>query len=237
MTYIGIDFSLNSPAFCIYQNDQCIWGSLTRTERTPESLRKSKDKPYAFLEYNESFDLFFLDKKEMPDDYTEKERVKIDYFQEVVDLFWEHIEKYVDGDEFFVAMEGLSFMSAGNALIDISMATALIRKKITDRIGSKNFYVFSPTAIKKFAGKGNYKKHEMYDSLVESDRTPIFCEILKENRNNWITASLQINKPIDDLVDATWISLYLKDTIEGNLKEIETKKKKTIKTNTKKPKI
>jgi hypothetical protein len=77
----------------------------------------------------------------------------------------------------------------------------------------------------------------MYDSLVESDRTPIFCEILKENRNNWITASLQINKPIDDLVDATWISLYLKDTIEGNLKEIETKKKKTIKTNTKKPKI
>jgi hypothetical protein len=178
-----------------------------------------------------------LDKKEMPEDYTEKERVKIDYFQEVVDLFWEHIEKYVDGDEFFVAMEGLSFMSAGNALIDISMATALIRKKITDRIGSKNFYVFSPTAIKKFAGKGNYKKHEMYDSLVESDRTPIFCEILKENRNNWITASLQINKPIDDLVDATWISLYLKDTIEGNLKEIETKKKKTIKTNTKKPKI
>jgi hypothetical protein len=219
MTYIGIDFSLNSPAFCIYQNDQCIWGSLTRTERTPESLRKSKDKPYAFLEYNKDFDLFFLDKKEMPDDYTEKERVKIDYFQEVVDLFWEHIEKYVDGNEFFVAMEGLSFMSAGNALIDISMATALIRKKITDRIGSKNFYVFSPTAIKKFAGKGNLKKDEMYHALVKKSpevggNFSHFTDIISSHSSSWITKSNQVNKPIDDLVDASWICLFLAEVMK-----------------------
>jgi hypothetical protein len=72
----------------------------------------------------------------------------------------------------------------------------------------------------------------MYDSLVASGRTKSFCELLEQNRNNWITEKLQINKPIDDLVDATWITIFLKDTLEGNLPKIETKKKKQIKKDT-----
>jgi hypothetical protein len=237
MTYIGIDFSLTSPAFCVCKDGKYSWGSLTRTDRTPESLRKSKDKPYAILDEYPEFDLFFLEKRELPDDYSKKERAKIAYFQELVGIFWNRILEHAELDNVYIAMEGLSFMSAGNALIDISMATALIRKKIIDSIDSERFYVFSPTEIKKFAGKGNFKKDEMYDSLIASKRIPLLCDILEKNRNNWITPSLQINKPVDDLVDATWITLFLKDTIEGNLKEIETKKKKTIKKNTKKQKI
>jgi hypothetical protein len=234
--YIGIDFSLNSPAFCIITEKETMWGSLTRTDRTSESLKKSKDKPYAILDGFEQFDLFFLDKKELPDDYSQKERVKIAYFQELVEVFWNKILSHVDVTNAYVAMEGLSFMSAGNALIDISMATALIRKKIIDSIDSERFHVFSPTEIKKFAGKGNFKKDEMYDSLVASKRIPLLCDILEKNRNNWITPSLQINKPVDDLVDATWISLFLKDIVEGNFEQIETKKKKTIKKKTTKTK-
>ena len=219
MIYIGIDFSLTSPAFCVLKDGEYSWGSLTRTDRTAESLRKSKDKPYAILEGDPSIDLFFLTKKEMPEEYSAKERVKIDYFQEVVDSLWSHIEPFLGGDV-KIAIEGLSFSSNGNALIDISMATALIRKKIVDRIGSKNFYVFPPTAIKKFAGKGNFKKDEMYHALVEKAPTAggnfsDFTDVISKHASSWITKSKQVNKPIDDLVDASWICLFLQETIKN----------------------
>jgi hypothetical protein len=116
-------------------------------------------------------------------------------------------------------MEGLSFASNGNALIDISMATALIRKKIVDRIGSSRFYVFPPTAIKKFAGKGNFKKDEMYHSLIQKAPSAggnftHFTDILSKHSTSWITNAKQVNKPIDDIVDASWICLYLKEILE-----------------------
>jgi len=212
MTYIGIDFSLTSPAFCVLKGGKYSWGSLTRTDRTAESLRKSKDKPYAILEGDTSIDLFFLTKKEMPEEYSARERVKIDYFQEVVDSLWSHIEPFL-GEDVKIAIEGLSFSSNGNALIDISMATALIRKKIVDTIGSQNFFVYSPTSIKKFAKKGNAKKHELYHAILEKELPGTnFCNltnILEANKENWITKSGTVNKPLDDVIDATWICLYL----------------------------
>lgn len=219
MTYIGIDFSLTSPAFCVFKNGKYSWGSLTRTGRTPESLKKSKDKPYAILDGDPDIDLFFLTKKEMPEEYSARERVKIDYFQDIVDVFWNHIDPFVEG-EVRIAMEGLSFASNGNALIDISMATALIRKKIVDKIGSQNFYVFPPTAIKKFAGKGNFKKDEMYYSLIQKapeagGNFTDFTDVIDRNSSSWITKSKQVNKPVDDLVDASWICLFLQETIKN----------------------
>jgi hypothetical protein len=219
MIYIGIDFSLTSPAFCVLKDGEYSWGSLTRTDRTAESLRKSKDKPYAILEGDPSIDLFFLTKKEMPAEYSAKERVKIDYFQEVVDSLWSHIEPFLGGDV-KIAIEGLSFSSNGNALIDISMATALIRKKIVDTIGSQNFYVFPPTAIKKFAGKGNLKKDEMYHALVKKSSEvggnfSHFTDIISAYSSSWITKSNQVNKPIDDLVDASWICLFLVEVMKN----------------------
>ena len=219
MTYIGIDFSLTSPAFCVYKDGKYSWGSLTRTDRTPESLKKSKDKPYAVLDGDPDIDLFFLTKKEMPEEYSARERVKIDYFQDIVDVFWYHIEPFIEEDV-YIAMEGLSFASNGNALIDISMATALIRKKIVDKIGSSKFYVFPPTAIKKFAGKGNFKKDEMYYSLIQ--KTPEaggnfsdFTDVINKYSSSWITKSKQVNKPVDDLVDASWICLFLQETLKN----------------------
>jgi hypothetical protein len=231
-TYIGIDFSLNSPAFCIEKAGVFLWGSVTRSERTLESLSKNGDKPYHILGLQKEFGLYVLEKTELPKDYSLQEREKISYYSSLADYVWGLISPHLEG-EIYVAMEGLSFMSAGNSLIDISMATALLRKKILDEVGKDRFHVFTPAGIKKFAGKGNFKKHEMYDSLIQSGRSKVFCDLLAENRNNWITEKLQINKPIDDLVDATWITIYLKDTIEGNLPQIETKKKKTIKKDTK----
>ena len=232
MNIVGIDFSINSPAFCCYKDGKYTWGSLTRSDRSPESLRKNAKKPYSILDTEKDFKLIFLDKKELPDDYTGRERIKIVYFLEIVDSLWASIEEVMGDSDFHVAMEGLSFSSNGNALIDISMATALLRKKIIERVGADQFHVFSPTSIKKFALKGNAKKHELYNSLCiyKEDETnlAIFANILETNKAEWITPAKVVNKPIDDIVDATWITLYLKKElkeiygIKGNYKTKNT---------------
>jgi hypothetical protein len=216
MIYVAIDFSLNSPAFCTFntENKKFKWSSLTRSERSPESLKKSKDKPFYILDGISDFNLIFLDKKNLPEEYSEKERVKIDYFQELVNLLWSEISKDIENQsEVYFAMEGLSFASNGNALIDISMATALIRKKIVDNVGSQNFYVYSPTSIKKFAKKGNAKKDELYNAIIEKEiqgtNFSILTNVLNQNRENWITKSGTVNKPLDDIIDSAWICLYL----------------------------
>jgi hypothetical protein len=232
MNIVGIDFSINSPAFCCYKDGKYTWGSLTRSDRSPESLRKNAKKPYSILDTEKDFKLIFLDKKELPDDYTGRERIKIVYFLEIVDSLWASIEEVMGDSDFHVAMEGLSFSSNGNALIDISMATALLRKKIIERVGADQFHVFSPTSIKKFALKGNAKKDELYNSLCiyKEDETnlAIFANILETNKAEWITPAKVVSKPIDDIVDATWITLYLKKElkeiygIKGNYKTENT---------------
>jgi len=227
---VGIDFSINSPAFCCFKDGKYIWGSLTRSDRDEESHFKNTKKPFHILNLDPDFHLYFLNKKEMPEDYSERERLKITYFSEIVDVLWGGILKIMGDRDFSVAMEGLSFSSNGNALIDISMATALIRKKIISRVGVENFYVYSPTSIKKFALKGNAKKDQLYESLCdfkEQEETNLkkFSSILESNKIEWITPAKAVNKPIDDLVDATWITLYLKSQlkefygIKGNFEE------------------
>lgn len=149
---------------------------------------------------------------------------------DIVDSLWDSIVEIMGDSEFYVAMEGLSFSSNGNALIDISMATALLRKRIIDTVGVEKFYVFSPTSIKKFALKGNAKKDELYEALInfkEETETNLcnFTNILEANKEEWVTPSKAVNKPIDDIVDATWITLYLMDTLKeiygtkGNFKK------------------
>lgn len=219
MNLVGIDFSINSPAFCCLKDGVYTWGSVTRSERSKESLIKNTKKPYYWLDCDPNFTLDFIEKQDLPDDYSGRERMKIGYFLSIVDGLWDSIKGIMGNSDFSVAMEGLSFSSNGNALIDISMATSLLRERIIKEVGVDSFYVFSPTSIKKFALKGNAKKDELYEALCNfrEDETnlEVFTRMLASNKEEWVTKAKQVNKPIDDIVDATWINLYLKKELEG----------------------
>ena len=84
MNLVGIDFSINSPAFCCLKDGKYTWGSVTRSDRSSESLLKNSKKPYFILEQDDNFVLKFVDKKDLPDDYSGRERAKIGYFLEIV---------------------------------------------------------------------------------------------------------------------------------------------------------
>ena len=218
MNLVGIDFSINSPSFCCLKDNNYVWGSLTRSDRTEDSLKKNSKKPFFVLGDMENLRFIFLNKKELPSEYSERERIKIEYFLEIVDNLWEAIVNEMGDEPFRVAMEGLSFSSNGNSLVDIAMATALLRERIINKIGVENFHVFSPTSIKKFAVKGNAKKDELYYALIdlkeEGTNMNELTQVLAENREEWITPKKVVNKPVDDIVDATWILLFLKNNLK-----------------------
>ena len=218
MNLVGIDFSINSPSFCCLKDNNYVWGSLTRSDRTEDSLKKNSKKPFFVLGDMENLRFIFLNKKELPSEYSERERIKIEYFLEIVDNLWEAIVNEMGDEPFRVAMEGLSFSSNGNSLVDIAMATALLRERIINKIGVENFHVFSPTSIKKFAVKGNAKKDELYYALIdlkeEGTNMNELTQVLAENRGEWITPKKVVNKPVDDIVDATWILLFLKNNLK-----------------------
>ncbi len=180
-------------------------------------MLKKDGSPFKILNDNSSVDINIIEKKEFKGEYHIIERDKIVnavYFSEVVmDL----LNPYLD-ESTIVGMEGLSFGSSGNSLIDISMTTALVRSSIIKKIDPNNFFVLSPTTIKKYALKGNSKKDELYNTLIEKriedNRLKPFLNVLKEYKDSWIKGSNKVEGPCSDLVDATWISLFVEENIE-----------------------
>jgi hypothetical protein len=214
---IGIDFSLNSPGFCILEKDSCKWISLHRTKNIIDKMLKKEGSPFKILNDTIYVDVILVEKKEFKGEYHIIERDKIInavYFSELV---MELLSPYLDEDT-VVGMEGLSFGSSGNSLIDISMTTALVRSAIIKKIKPNNFFVISPTSIKKFALKGNSKKDELYNTLIEKrigdTRIKPFLDILKEYKDSWIKGPNKVEGPCSDLVDATWISLFVEENLE-----------------------
>jgi len=214
---IGIDFSLNSPGFCILEKDNCRWISLHRTKNIIDKMLNKDGSPFKILNDNPSVDINIIEKKEFRGEYHIIERDKIVnsvYFSEMVLSL---LNPYIN-ENTIVGMEGLSFGSSGNSLIDISMTTALVRSSIVKIIDPNNFFVLSPTTIKKYALKGNSKKDELYNTLIEKriedNRLKPFLEVLKEYKDSWIKGPNKVEGPCSDLVDATWISLFVEENLE-----------------------
>ena len=167
----------------ILTEDSAKWISLHRTSNNIPKMLKKLGSPFNVFSGSEHVSINIIDKETYSGEYYDKERQKIlnaIYFSEVaLDL----LAPYLD-ENTTVGMEGLSFGSSGNSLIDISMTTALIRAGVVKKINPDNFFVISPTTLKKFAVKGNAKKDELYCKLIEDriseDRLKPLLNVLKE---------------------------------------------------------
>jgi hypothetical protein len=213
---IGVDFSLNSPAWCSLSEHGANWGSYHRTTKKISNMLANENSPFKILGENSSFTLQIKEKQKVEGEYWEVERKKLENFSIIADNFMMTLTPFIT-DESVVFMEGISFGSSGNSLIDISMCTALLRERIAELVGYKNLYVYSPTAIKKFALKGNAKKDELYLALIdkysEDNLLSPLVSVLKQNQDIWIKKNKEVETPCSDLIDATWISLYGKQIL------------------------
>lgn len=215
--FIGIDMSLNSTAISIICGNSIKIISIFKTENNIDRIFEKKDH-FSLIKKCSDVDIILENKKDSTKkEYHINEREKILSFMRLNELIMESIKDDIN-DETYIGMEGISFGSTGNSLIDISMATSIVRKSLVEKISNDvdRFFIFSPSSIKKFAGKGNFKKIEMFDAILkESEIDSEFIKTIRSNREVCVTPKGVVKKPIEDMVDSIWICKFLKHQVEN----------------------
>ena len=185
MRIAGIDYSLTSPAICVWKStddddgffnfDDCALYYLEIPKRrgpTPHGILNIHANPY-------------------PEWETEEERHE---------LLSKWTMSIITGCEVFI--EGYAFATSGTSHVrSIAENTGLLKHKMHKV--KQSFTSVPPTVIKKYAtGKGNANKEGMYEAFVDELLTPTD---LKERLTPKAT---KVKNPVSDLVDSYFICKY-----------------------------
>lgn len=224
--YVGIDYSINSPALCFWDEGRG-WTFVAMVnnkfgEYAKYGRTRKEYKHYKALEYlsDQNDDLMFRcyeggyhDK----DFIVENQQMAVAAWglaKLVATLIYKHC---VTGDGEFrgvrIGLEGASFMSKERNSTDLNMFNGILRGVLANTFGKETLFVFPPSAVKKKAGKGNYNKDEMITAFVGAGPTAstlhryVAGEYAKDKKNC---------KPLDDLCDAYWVVETLKDHFTNN---------------------
>ena len=187
----GIDYSLTSPAICIYSEeedggyfyfDRCMLYYLSNNEKR-QQLAAGSGLGNIRAELYPKWD-------------TQEERH---------DVLSSWVLELIQGcSEVFI--EGYAYGVTSNRA-PIYENTAILKHKMWKR--KITFKTYPPTVVKKFAtGKGNANKEQMYEAFVDELLTPTD---LKERLTPRAT---KVINPISDIVDAYFIA---KCGVEGML--------------------
>jgi len=222
---IGIDFSPNSSGFCILKKDSCKLISVIRTSNVISKMYLKEGSAIKTFKDLELVSINIIPKKNFNNnEYHIKEKEKMIDSINFSNFILELLNPYLD-ENTYISMEGLSFNSSSNFLIDVSMTTSLIRSKIIEKINPNNFFVFSPTTIKKFVIKGNAKKDLLYTIFIEKKKDDLrfskIIQILTENKDKWIKSSKKVEIPCSDIIDSIWLSLFLEENLEKLFKSMK----------------
>ena len=180
----GIDYSLNSPAICVWKStddnelfnfDDCDLYYL-------EIPRQRKLVPHGILN---------LHAEPYPKWETEEERH---------DLLSDWAVSIVKGCEVFI--EGYAFATSGKSHVrSIAENTGLLKHKIHKV--KQSFTSVPPSVIKKYAtGKGNANKDLMYEAFTDELLTP------SDLKDKLTPKAKKLTNPVTDLVDAYFISKW-----------------------------
>jgi len=208
MTIVSIDFSILYPGVCICKDfKEFKWLSVVNTKATKKDLGNFD---YLQSHYPNLKVLSTQTKRYKADQYHVTERIKLTNYLELTDVLINAIKEEVPSSEnLIVAIEGISFGSSGNSLVDIAQATGILKTKLVNSLldgVTDRFFVFSPSELKNAIGcKGNANKFDVYskfktdpiiDSVKESD---LYKAIHAES---WILNGEKIVSPIIDMIDS-----------------------------------
>jgi Holliday junction resolvasome RuvABC endonuclease subunit len=209
MTIVSIDFSILYPGVCICKDfKEYTWLSVVNGNTTKKHRKNLED---LTLEYP-TINILYADTKRSKDaQYHVTERIKLVNYLEATNLLISGLTDLVDlDDDIIVAIEGISFGSKGNALVDIAQATGIIKSKLIDHLLKgkvDRFFVFSPGELKNaIECKGNAPKGDIYEAFRDAPilnsvkNSDLHRAVLKED---WIVTNRgDIVSPIMDMIDA-----------------------------------
>ena len=204
-TIVGIDFSLNSPGICIKEEDYYTFASFFNFEgRSFEDKRIPKRfNNHLELQNIEGAITVPYSRVVKSKDYIEKERQKIEDAQSIASHITSFIWNWTGSSEIKICIEGFSYGSKGNSFIDMVGYNWLLRSEIVKIFGSDSLHIYTPSLVKKTAGKGNANKEFMFESFKSN---VLEDELLADNNFFKYTCSKEkLGKPLDDLIDSYFI--------------------------------
>ena len=183
----GIDYSLTSPAICVWKAEQYdgLFDFDTCDLYYLESVQRWKPagaSPAGLLN---------LHPEEYPEWETEEQRH---------DLLTDWTMSIIQGCEVFI--EGYAFATSGKSHVrSVAENTGLLKYKMYK--AKLSYTSIPPTVIKKYAtGKGNANKELMYEAFSAELLTP--TDLQERLRPN----SKKLSNPVTDLVDAYFIAKW-----------------------------
>lgn len=202
MIKIGIDFSLTSPAICVYKNNNYYFISFFND--SGKDWKKSKSKSYRY--HNDLcgiIDIIPYTRKIDDSNYRNEQKTKMADALMIINLIIDKIKTIIDEDV-IIGLEGFSYGSISSSTLDLAMYNSFLRMKLIENFGSEYLNIISPTEGKKILfGKGNAKKEDMIQAFIDNrlgDDILIENDFWKYCNKNGV--DFKQPKPIDDLVDA-----------------------------------
>jgi hypothetical protein len=220
MLYIGIDYSINSPAACVLHDGKIDFFSFARSNVAKE----------VFFENLSYFKVKIINTKPM-----KNSKILLESSRESILDSIQVAQNTIQGisdvcgignpNENVIAIEGFSFGSTGNRLAQLSGYQYVLRmhllSKLISPVSIENMWIFAPATVKataKAGGKGKGKidmiqsfiEHE--DKLPGLEDNPFYQELCK-NPETFQDKKGRFIKPVDDLIDAYFIlKTYFKKT-------------------------
>jgi hypothetical protein len=202
MIKIGIDFSLTSPAICVYKNGE--YSFISFFNDGGKDWKNSKSKTYRYHnELCEIIEVIPYTRKIDNSNYRNEQKTKMIDALMIINIIIEKLKTIID-DEVIIGLEGFSYGSISSSTLDLAMYNSFLRMKLIENFGSDCLNIVSPTEGKKILfGKGNAKKDDMIQSFIDNrlkDDVLINNIFWKYCNKNGV--DFKQPKPIDDLVDA-----------------------------------
>jgi Holliday junction resolvasome RuvABC endonuclease subunit len=208
MTIVSIDFSILFPGICIARDlKEFSWFAVVNS-----TLRKKdkEDLEALCIKYPSLKILKTQTKRKTQAEYHLTERNKLINYGELIEIIIQELQVQLKDDkEVIVCIEGISFGSKGNSLVDIAQSTGMLKQQLISKIlkgDHDRFFVFTPGELKNAIGcKGNAGKLDVFNKFKED---PILEAVKKSdlfkavNTEKWIVTGDKVISPVIDMVDS-----------------------------------
>jgi Holliday junction resolvasome RuvABC endonuclease subunit len=207
MTIVSIDFSILYPGICVCKDfKEFKWLSIVNTK-----IRKADQVNLDYL--TQKYPNIRIGKtstiRKTHPEYHITERTKLINYHDLINLIILEILSEVGNEEIIVAIEGISFGSKGNSLVDISQSTGILKHELLTRVlknQAERLFIFSPSELKNAIGcKGNANKMDVFlkfkeDPIIEAVKDSDLYKAV--NQEKWMIDGEKIVSPVIDMVDS-----------------------------------
>lgn len=211
MNYLAVDFSLNSPGVCLYNDKSKKYHFIAYMK--PGTGTKKDQKLQEEMGLLKDVTLVSQPDFSKEEEFSSVELAKIKRYDRMADdIINLVLQDSFEGDGFTIAFEGTSYGSkmGTNNMIDMAAGAAILKLKLLKTLMPEDLMTVAPTTIKKFAGKGNMNKGQLFEVFFNNgigdenlEKSPFYGWIKGQDFGK------KIPKPIDDLVDAFFLAAMI----------------------------